>query len=579
VQLDRVNLLGHNRGNGSDGCGDSKRAMKGRRMSSSNTFSPSRPAELVHFHELAESLDQILILVAADLSRVLYISPAYERVTGFPCESLYENPRAWMEVVFEEDQPLVFETVARRHSGELQGRSELEYRIRTASGELRWMRSVITPGFDETGQAVRLVGLFEDITQRKQVELRLKAEQEGLAREVRVRTEALSQTVSRLQQEIEQRKQIETELRRSETRFRRLFEANIVGVLFSDIYGNIFEANGAFLEMTGYSPSDLPLRWDEMTPREWSHMSELAVQELVREGNIPPFEKEYVRKDGTRVPVLIGSALLERETWKCVSFIIDLTGRKSAEAQLREVNLQLEHASRLSVMGEMLADLAHEIHQPLGVIANNANGSLRRLKKGELTSDALQDRLREIAAESMRVAKVVRRIREFIRVREPARLPVNLNVIVTDALQLTHLERREHRVAVILRPGGDLSPALADRVQITQVLLNLLSNAIHAVSAAARESPKILVSTYANDAGFLETSVADNGAGVPAEHLPHIFDRFFTTKSSGLGLGLPISRSIIESHGGTLWCDSVPGESTVFRFTLPMDVAPIVASN
>jgi PAS domain S-box-containing protein len=479
-----------------------------------------------------------------------------------------------MEPIYEEDLRLVLQMMAKRRSGEFQGRSELEYRIRTASGETRWLRSVITPTFDGAGHAVCFVELAEDITTRKQAELRLKAEQAELAREVELRAEELTQTVTRLQQEIEQRKQIEADLRRSETRFRRLFEANIIGVVFSDIYGKVFDANEEFLKMTGYSRSDLPLRWDNMTPREWSHTSELIVQQLVREGTAPPVEKEYIRKDGTRIPVLIGSALLERESGRCVTFVIDLTGRKTAEEQVREVNLQLEHASRLSVMGEMLADLAHEIHQPVGVIANNANGSLLRLKQGELTTDALEDRLREIATEAMRVADVVRRVREFIRRREPERQPVDLNSIVMDALQLTRLERREHRVAVILRPDKDLPPALADRVRITQVLLNLFSNAIDAVSAADRESPKILVSTYVNDAGFLEVSVADNGAGIAAEYLPSIFERFFTTKSGGLGLGLSISRSIIESHGGNLWCDSSPAESTVFRFTLPAQSSP-----
>jgi PAS domain S-box-containing protein len=537
----------------------------------------SKRVELARFHELAESLDQSLVLVAADLSHVFYASPAYERMTGVSCASLYDSPRAWAEPIYEEDRPRVLELVAKRVSGELQGKSEMEYRIRTASGETRWLRSVITPAFDEAGQADCFVELAEDITERKQAELMLKAEQRELAREVELRAEELLRTVTRLQQEIEQRKQIESDLRRSETRFRRLFEANIIGVLFSDIYGSINEANEAFLQMTGYSRSDLPLRWDNMTPREWSHASELTVQQLVREGTAPPIEKEYVRKDGTRVPVLMGSALLDRETWQCVTFVLDLTGRKNAEEQVREVNLQLEHASRLSVMGEMLADLAHEIHQPLGVIANIANGSLRRLKQDELKADALEDRLHEIATESMRVAHVVRRIREFIRLREPERQPVDLNVIVMDALQLTRLERREHRVAVILRPDDDLPQALADRVQITQVLLNLLSNAIHAVSVAGCESPKILVSTYVNDAGLLEISVADNGEGIAGECLPRIFDRFFTTKSGGLGLGLPISRSIIESHGGVLWCDSVPAESTVFRFTLPAHRRPDVA--
>ena len=147
-------------------------------------------------------------------------------------------------------------------------------------------------------------------------------------------------------------------------------------------------------------------------------------------------------------------------------------------------------------MGELLADMAHEIHQPLGVIANYANGSLRRLKKGQLTVGALKDRLREIAAESMRVAEVLRRIREFIRRREPERELVNLNTIVADALQFTRLERRQHRVAVVLRPETELRPVEADGVQITQVLLNLFSNAVHAMSAANVESPKITISTH-----------------------------------------------------------------------------------
>jgi PAS domain S-box-containing protein len=529
----------------------------------------SAGTELAHLRELAESLDQILFLVATDLSRVFYVSPSYERVTGFPAETVYDNPRAWMELVYEEDRAYVLGMVASRQSGELQGRSEQEYRIRTASGEIRWLRSTIVPVIDPNGPTGRLVGLAEDITERKEAELLLKAEQAELARKVELRTEELSQSVTRLEQEIEQRKQIEAELRRSETRFRRLFEANIIGVVFSDIYGNITDANESFLQMTGYSRADLPLRWDKMTPPEWAHLSELAVQQLVREGTAAPWEKEYLRKDGSLVPVLIGGALLDRETWHCVFFVLDLTGRKNAEEQVRQVSLQLEHASRLSVMGELLADMAHEIHQPLGVIANYANGSLRRLKKGQLTVGALKDRLREIAAESMRVAEVLRRIREFIRRREPERKLVNLNVVVMDALQFTRLERREHRVAVIFRPDRDLPPVQADRVQITQVLVNLLVNAVHAVSAAGSEYPKILLSTYLNDAGSAEITVADNGPGISADDLPHIFERFFTTKSSGLGLGLPISRSIIESHGGELKYDAAPGESAVFRVRLP----------
>jgi PAS domain S-box-containing protein len=520
--------------------------------------------------EVVESLNQILILAAADLSSVFYVSSAYERVTGYSRAALYENTRFWTEMIVEEDRSAFLAMLARRLSGRHRERSDMEYRIRTKSGEIRWLRTIIIPAGHEAGSTERLTALAEDITERKHAELTLKQSQAELAEKVALRSQELSETVGRLQLEVEQRIQIEAELRRHEAQFQRLFEANIIGVVFADIYGNIFEANEAYLQMTGYSESDLPLRWDKMTPPEWSHTSELALQELVRDGKMKPIEKEYIRKDGSRVPVLVGASLLDREEWRSVAFAVDLTGRKHVEEQIREVSLQLEHATRLSVMGELLANMAHEIHQPLGVIANYANGSLLRLKKGQLKVSELKDRLKEIAAESMRVAGVVRGVREFLCLRGPERKLVDLNVIVADALQFTRLERREHRVAVILRPDRDLPQAQADRVQITQVLVNLILNATQALSSAGIESPKILISTYLNSAGLAEITIADNGPGIAAADLTHIFERFFTTKPSGLGLGLPISRSITESHGGNLWYDAAPGESALFRMTVPV---------
>lgn len=446
----------------------------------------------------------------------------------------------------------------------------MEYRIRTESGEIRWLRTIIIPAAKDAGSTERLTALAEDITERKHAELTLKESQAELAGKVALRSQELTETVERLQLEVEQRKQIEAELRRHEAQFQRLFETDIIGVVFADIYGTIYEANDAYLKMTGYSQADLPLRWDKMTPPEWSHTSELALQELVRDGRMTPFEKEYVRKDGRRIPVLVGASLLDREDWRSVAFAVDLTGRKNVEEQFRQVSLQLEHATRLSVMGELLANMAHEIHQPLGVITNYANGSLRRLKKGQLKVGELKDRLKDIASESMRVAGVLRGVREFLCLRGPERKLVDLNVIVADALQFTRLERREHRVAVILRPDKDLPQAQADRVQITQVLVNLILNATQAIAAAGIESPKVLISTYLNSAGQAEISVADNGPGIAPSDVSRIFERFFTTKPNGLGLGLPISRSIIESHGGNLWYDAAPGESALFRMTVPV---------
>jgi PAS domain S-box-containing protein len=536
---------------------------------SADAISTARLDGITGIRDLVDSLEQILFLIAADWSRAFYVSPAFERVTGFSRESLFNDLRGWTELVHPEDRDIVRETVGDRASGRIRGRVEMEYRIVTASGEVRWLRSVVSQIKGPEGQPDRLVGLADDITERKLAELELKRSEAQLAQSVELRSAELSRTVENLEREIEQRKQAEAALERTTVRFRRLFEANLIGVIFADIYGNINDANDAFFDMTGYSREDLPLRWDRMTPPEWTRTNLAALEQIHRLGRATPWEKEYIRKDGSRVPVFVGGATLEVDGDQTVFFVVDLSKLKNAEEQVRDVQLRLEHASRLSVMGELLADMAHEIHQPLGVIANYANGSLNRLKKSQLTVGALKDRLREIAAESMRVAEVLRRIREFIRRREPERERVNLNTIVADALQFTRLERRQHRVAVILRPDPELLPVEADGVQLTQVILNLISNAVHAMSDTKVESPKITISTQMKPDGSAELVVADNGPGISAEDLPHIFDRFFTTKAGGLGLGLPISRSIVESCGGQLCCDSKPGKSAVFRLTLP----------
>jgi PAS domain S-box-containing protein len=525
--------------------------------------------DLSAVRDLVDSLEQILFLISADWTRAYYISPAFERVTGHSLASLAHNLRDWTSLVHPDDQAAIHEKIVERAAGRQHGRVEMEFRIITPNGETRWLRSVVSQIPGPEGEGDRLVGLAEDITERKLAEIELKRKEAELAQSVELRTTQLSLTVENLEREIEQRKQVEAALDRTTRRFRRLFESNIVGVLFSDIHGMLHDANDAFLEMTGYSRADLPLRWDKMTPAEWADDSRRAIEQLQRVGRVAPWEKEYFRKDGSRVPVLVGGALLESNGEETVFFAVELSKLKNAEEQVRDVQLRLEHASRLSVMGELLADMAHEIHQPLGVIANYANGSLRRLKKGQLTVGALKDKLREIAAESMRVAEVLRRIREFIRRREPERELVDLHVVVADALQFTRLERRQHGVSVVLRPDRDLLPVEADGVRITQVLINLISNAIHAVSEFMLEAPKITITTRLTPKGKAEVTVADNGPGIAAQDMPHIFDRFFTTKSSGLGLGLSISRSIVEACGGQLSCDSKPGEGAVFRLSLP----------
>src|SRR5580700_3455468 len=237
-------------------------------------------SDFAGMRDLVESLEQVLFLISADWSRAFYVSPAYERVTGYSRESLFTDLKGWTELVHPEDRQIVRETVVDRASGLIRGRVEMEYRIVTASGEIRWLRSVVSQIKGPEGEADRLVGLADDITERKLAEIELKRSEAQLAQNVQLRTAELSRTVENLEREIEQRKQAEAALERTNVRFRRLFEANLIGVIFADIYGNIHDANDAFLDMTGYAREDLPLRWDRMTPHEWTRTSIVALDQI-----------------------------------------------------------------------------------------------------------------------------------------------------------------------------------------------------------------------------------------------------------------------------------------------------------
>jgi signal transduction histidine kinase len=226
-----------------------------------------------------------------------------------------------------------------------------------------------------------------------------------------------------------------------------------------------------FLTSIGYTKTTLP-RWDKLTPPEWRALDEEKLVQLRTEGIASPWEKEYIHKSGRRIPILIGAAQLDAESESCIAFIIDLTDRKAAEEEIGRLNGRLDQASRLSVMGEMVAGLAHEVHQPLAVIANYANGAARRLKQKKATVRELDQHLRDIAAESMRAAEVLRKIRQFIKRRDEA---VSINTVIRDSLRLTQFDREEHQAdrdgtrrrstARLRRPDPDYSGDPESRIE------------------------------------------------------------------------------------------------------------------
>jgi two-component system sensor histidine kinase TtrS len=227
---------------------------------------------------------------------------------------------------------------------------------------------------------------------------------------------------------------------------------------------------------------------------------------------------------------------------------------------------ELEHASRLSLVGEMAGSLAHEISQPLAAIANYARGCERRMQQGGDQAEILHG-VRQIAAQAERGGEVVRNMRSFVRKRQPFLCRLDPDLLISDTLALFAPLAERRNVLIELEPHDSLPAVAADKLQLEEVLLNLLQNAADAIEG----KPEGKISIRASSAGgVVEIGIADTGPGLDDEAMRRLFETFFTTKPQGLGLGLSLSRSIIESHGGRLWAENIPGGGALFRFTLPV---------
>jgi C4-dicarboxylate-specific signal transduction histidine kinase len=245
----------------------------------------------------------------------------------------------------------------------------------------------------------------------------------------------------------------------------------------------------------------------------------------------------------------------------------DVTERQHAEARARQHHEHLAHVLRVSTMGEMAAELAHELNQPLGAIVNFANGTLVRLRARGVDAE-IEQAVAQIAGEGLRAGEIIRRIRDFVRQGDSHREASDINELVRQAAYLINADARGSGIPIrlVLDPGLPLISV--DRIQMEQLIVNLLRNALDAIGAAARGNDEVLVQTDAG-AESIQVSVRDTGVGLPAGGATRIFDAFYTTKRGGLGMGLSISRSIIEAHGGLLSGSANRDRGTTFTFSLP----------
>src|SRR6266850_3396280 len=313
------------------------------------------------------------------------------------------------------------------------------------------------------------------------------------------------------------------ELEDRETKIRRLVEANIIGIIIWTLDGRILEANNAFLRMLGYEHADLvsgDVRWTDLTPAEWRDRVALAVDEVKTTGTIQPFEKEYFRKDGSRVPVLVGAAALDDRREQGVAFVVDLTGRKRAEAEAREgeqryrdAQMDLAHANRVAAMGQLTASIAHEVNQPITAAVTNAQAALRWLSAEPPDFGEASEALAGVIKEGNRASEVIGRIRALIKKAPPRKDAVSINDTILEVVALTRTEAANNGVLVRTQLAEGLPPVQGDRVQLQQVILNLILNAIEAMSGVGEGERQIFIGTGNESEGVL-VEVQDTGPGL-----------------------------------------------------------------
>ncbi len=487
------------------------------------------------FRQVADNIREVFWMYNRVRRRITYVSPAYEQVWGRRPSRLLEGAFGWLDAVHPVDRERV---ASRLHEAEGGRAYEDTYRIVRGDGTIRWILDRAFAVRDEEGRVVRIAGLAEDVTERRLASERHREQAEEL---------------------------------------RLTFENAPVGIASCDVTGRILNVNQAFCKALGYEEEELiELRETELTHPD-NFPETIRTYRRAARGDLRVFtlEKRYVRKDGQIVDGLVRGSVVRSADGRPRRLILQLedrTERLKAEREAREHRDRLAHVTRMATMGELAAGIAHEVNQPLTAITTFSDACRRMLLRGDGDRNLVADILVKVREQAHRAGEVIRRLRSMVKRSGSSEEPTDLNELVREAAHLARADARLHGLKLKLSLTPDLPQVLVDRIQIQQVLLNLVRNGIEAVESDSAFPHPIEISTTVED-GAPRLTVSDRGPGVPEERLPRLFEPFFSTKEGGLGIGLSISHSIVTNHGGELTYEPRPGGGSSFHVTLPAAAA------
>jgi len=367
------------------------------------------------------------------------------------------------------------------------------------------------------------------------------------------------------------------DLQDRDAKIRHLVDANILGIFVWDLGGAIIEANDAFLRTLQYSREDLvsrPMSWMDMTPVDSRERDDRAFKELRQTGTVQPYEKEFLRKDGSRAPVLIGAAAFDEQRDQGVAFVLDLTARKCAEDALQLARAELAQATRVMTLNALTTSIAHEVNQPLAGIITNASTCLRMLDANPPNVSGARETARRTLRDGNRASDIVRRLRALFGKKDLTFERVDLNEAAREVLAFSRADLQMNRVVVRLDLDSACPVVTGDRVQLQQVILNMVRNGSDAMVGVEDRARELVIRTERDGSDQVRLSVIDAGVGLDRGVAAKLFEAFYTTKTDRMGIGLSISRSIIEAHHGRLWATANAGSGATFCFSMPCESRP-----
>jgi len=405
----------------------------------------------------------------------------------------------------------------------------------------------------------------------------MKRARDALQRALDSQSDDLSQLTRQIIDNRQELQRSHDALQESESRWRAVYENSAAGIVLTNLDGLVLSANQAFQKMVGYAEDELRvIAISDLVPEHDRETIRSRVSNLIN-GRVDDYQvqRQCRRKDGRMMWANVRASLipgLANQSPMVVRIFEDITEKIQTEAELARAREKLTRVMRVTAMGELAASIAHELNQPLAAIVTNGHASLRWLGSEPCNLLEAVEAVRRIIHDANRASEIIKRIRGFLQRGEGQRSAVDIFQVVADVAAIVSDMARSHCIDMRYQAVGQLSLVIADKVQLQQVILNLCINGIESIVGGNSERGELSITVTQSDKRFLTVSVHDSGPGLAPGEAENVFDAFYTSKVEGLGMGLAISRSIIEAHGGRLdvLSPSTEGGCT-FCFTLPTE--------